>query len=150
MGIRYLHTNIIAKDWRALVTFYTEVFGCELVQPKGEPADEWTDGQTGISGLSMTGARLKLPGSDAMLEILSCEPEGLDSWRPVNRPGLGHLAFYVDDIEQVLADITAHGGQQVSEVVRHTANGAGTLVTVYACDPEGKGLELHNWNNKKL
>jgi len=150
MGIRYLHTNIIAKDWRALVTFYTEVFGCELVQPKGEPADEWTDGQTGISGLSMTGARLKLPGSDAMLEILSCEPEGLDSWRPVNRPGLGHLAFYVDDIEQVLADITAHGGQQVSEVVRHTANGAGTLVTVYACDPEGNGLELHNWNNKKL
>jgi len=148
MGTRYLHTNIIAKDWRTLVKFYTEVFGCELVQPVGDPGNEWADGQTGICGVSMTGARLKLPGSDAMLEILSCEPEGLDSWRPVNRPGLGHLAFYVDDIEQALADITAHGGQQVGEVVRHTTNGAGTLIKVYACDPEGNVLELQNWCNK--
>jgi len=148
MGTRYLHTNIIAKDWRALAAFYTEVFGCEPVQPDGEPSGEWTDGQTGICGVSMRGARLKLPGSDAMLEILSCEPEGLDSWRPVNRPGLGHLAFYVDDIGQTLADITARGGQQVSEVVRRTAEGAGTLITVYACDPEGNGLELQNWCNQ--
>jgi predicted enzyme related to lactoylglutathione lyase len=147
MGIRYLHTNIIAKDWRALAAFYIEVFGCEPVQPGGEPVDE-SDGQTGICGMRMTGARLKLPGSDAMLEILSCEPEGLDSWRPVNRPGLGHLAFYVDDIEQTLADITARGGQQVSEVVRHTASEGGTLITVYACDPEGNGLELQNWCKK--
>ncbi|MGI5919945.1 MAG: VOC family protein [Christensenellales bacterium] len=147
MGIRYLHTNIIAKDWRALAAFYIEVFGCEPVQPGGEPVDE-SDGQTGICGMRMTGARLKLPGSDAMLEILSCEPEGLDSWRPVNRPGLGHLAFYVDDIEQTLADITAHGGQQVSEVVRHTASEGGTLITAYACDPEGNGLELQNWCKK--
>ena len=148
MGTRYLHTNIIAKDWRALAAFYIEVFGCELMQPQGEPSDEWTDGQTGICGLSMRGARLKLPGSDAMLEILSCEPEGLDSWRPVNRPGLGHLAFYVDDIEQALADITSHGGQQVSEVVRLMDKRVGTLIKVYACDPEGNGLELQNWCNK--
>jgi len=148
MGTRYLHTNIIAKDWRALAAFYIEVFGCELMQPQGEPSDEWMDGQTGICGLSMRGARLKLPGSDAILEILSCEPEGLDSWRPVNRPGLGHLAFYVDDIEQALADITSHGGQQVSEVVRLMDKRVGTLIKVYACDPEGNGLELQNWCNK--
>ena len=148
MGIRYLHTNIIAKDWKALAAFYIEVFGCDPVQRREEISGECLDGQTGICGMRMTGARLKLPGSDAMLEILSCEPEGLDSWRPVNRPGLGHLAFYVDDIGQALADVAAHGGQQVSEVVRRTAEGAGTLISVYACDPEGNGLELQNWCNQ--
>lgn len=147
MGIRYLHTNIIAKDWRALAAFYTEVFGCEPVLPEEGLSDEWTDGQTGICGMRMTtGARLKLPGSGAMLEILSCEPAGLDTWRPVNRPGLGHIAFYVDNIEKVLADVAAHGGQQVSEVVRRAAKGMGTLTIVYACDPEGNGLELQNWD----
>jgi catechol 2,3-dioxygenase-like lactoylglutathione lyase family enzyme len=145
MGIRFLHTNIIAKDWRALAAFYTDVFGCEPVQPEGTLSGEWTDGRTSLCGMRMTGARLKLPGSDAILEILSCEPAGLDTWRPINRPGLGHIAFYVDNIEQVLADVEAHGGQQVGEVVRCTATGRGTLTTAYACDPEGNGLELQNW-----
>jgi predicted enzyme related to lactoylglutathione lyase len=33
---RYVHTNLIARDWRALAKFYTGVFGCEFVPPAGE------------------------------------------------------------------------------------------------------------------
>src|SRR5678815_5648625 len=27
-GVRYVHTNLIARDWRALARFYEDVFGC--------------------------------------------------------------------------------------------------------------------------
>ena len=33
-GARYGHTNLIAKDWRALASFYQEQFGCTPVPPE--------------------------------------------------------------------------------------------------------------------
>jgi predicted enzyme related to lactoylglutathione lyase len=146
MGVRYVHTNIIAKDWRTLAAFYIAVFGCGLVPPERDLSGGWMDDLTGICSVHLTGAHLSLPGSDATLEIFSYDPQGLDSWRPVNRPGFGHIAFHVDDVEQVLASVTAHGGQPVGEVVRHTVDGMGILTAVYACDPEGNVIELQNWS----
>jgi predicted enzyme related to lactoylglutathione lyase len=29
-GARYVHTNLIARDWRALAGFYQRVFGCSF------------------------------------------------------------------------------------------------------------------------
>jgi predicted enzyme related to lactoylglutathione lyase len=31
MHAKYVHTNLIAKDWKKLAKFYTDVFGCKLV-----------------------------------------------------------------------------------------------------------------------
>jgi predicted enzyme related to lactoylglutathione lyase len=28
---RYVHTNLVATDWRVLASFYQRVFGCEVV-----------------------------------------------------------------------------------------------------------------------
>ena len=33
---KYVHTNLIARDWKRLVRFYFEVFGCE---PEGPERD---------------------------------------------------------------------------------------------------------------
>ncbi len=30
MRARYVHTNLIARDWRTLADFYVGVFGCEI------------------------------------------------------------------------------------------------------------------------
>jgi predicted enzyme related to lactoylglutathione lyase len=32
-GVRYVHTNLIARDWRRLASFYQAVFGCEIAPP---------------------------------------------------------------------------------------------------------------------
>ena len=32
--MRYIHTNIVAKDWRRLADFYIQVFGCTPVPPR--------------------------------------------------------------------------------------------------------------------
>ncbi len=29
-GVRFGHTNLIARDWRGLARFYTKLFGCTL------------------------------------------------------------------------------------------------------------------------
>ena len=33
-GAKYVHTNLIARDWRALAAFYQAVFGCETIPPE--------------------------------------------------------------------------------------------------------------------
>src|SRR4030095_4855614 len=33
-GARFVHTNLIARDWRSLVKFYESVFGCVFVPPE--------------------------------------------------------------------------------------------------------------------
>ncbi len=50
-GARYGHTNLTARDWRALASFYGDVFGCVAVPPEqchvrgpGETAHELIGG----------------------------------------------------------------------------------------------------------
>ncbi len=50
MQARYVHTNLIAEDWRKLAGFYTEVFGCTLVPPERDYAGESLDAGTGLRG----------------------------------------------------------------------------------------------------
>lgn len=147
MNTRYVHTNLIAKDWRALAEFYVSVFGCKLLLPERDLSGEWIDSLTDICGVRIHGAHLQLPGSDATLEIFSYEPEGLDSWRPVNRPGFGHIAFHTDDVDALLEAVLAHGGQSVGDVVVKSIDGVGILTAVYVCDPEGNVVELQNWKH---
>ena len=46
--IRYVHTNIIAKDHKKLIDFYKEVFGCRSIGETRDLRGEWLDKLTGI------------------------------------------------------------------------------------------------------
>ena len=147
-GIRYTHTNVIARDWRALAAFYESVFGCRQVGPERDLSGEWVDSLTAIRGAHVTGAHLLLPGhgeDGPTLEVFAYEPGAPGEPGPVNRPGLGHLAFHVDDVEATLAAVLATGGSTLGEVVHREYPELGTLAAVYARDPEGNILELQNW-----
>jgi len=37
-SMKYAHTNLIARDWRALADFYVAQFGCEVVPPERDYA----------------------------------------------------------------------------------------------------------------
>lgn len=63
--IRYVHTNIVAKDWRALADFYCRVFACEPVLPERNLQGEWLARLTGIEGVTIQGIHLRLPGFGA-------------------------------------------------------------------------------------
>ena len=39
--MKYVHTNIIAQDWKFLSQFYIDVFGCKPVPPERRLSGEW-------------------------------------------------------------------------------------------------------------
>lgn len=148
-GVRYVHTNIVAKEWRGLVAFYIEVFGCRIVPPERDLAGRWLDELTGIQNAHIRGAHLALPGfseGGPTLEIFSYSPEALaPEGSPINRRGLAHIAFHVDDVRAVVAKIKEHGGGLLGSIVEQRYDEIGTLTVAYCSDPEGNYIEVQHW-----
>jgi predicted enzyme related to lactoylglutathione lyase len=145
---KYVHTNLIAQDWRALADFYQRLFGCTPVPPERDIHGAALESATGIAGAALRGMHLRLPGGGAdgpTLEIFSYQAMEARPATAVNRPGFGHLAFLVDSVPAARAEVLAAGGRAVGEVVT-TQIATGARVTwCYVTDPEGNVLELQCW-----
>lgn len=150
MNIKYVHTNIIAKDWRTLSRFYQTVFGCRPVPPERNLRGGWVDGLTGIKGAHITGQHLALPGYEdnkPTIEIFSYNSFA-EGAKEINALGFAHIAFEVDDVALMLEKVKAEGGGQVGELVRTEYPGGVIGTFVYAKDPEGNIVELQSWKPK--
>ncbi|MDF2615291.1 MAG: glyoxalase [Clostridia bacterium] len=147
-NIKYVHTNLIAKDWKKLADFYINVFKCKPVPPERNLSGNWIDSLTGIPDVKIRGMHLSLPGFDngPTLEIFEYYPEFADTdINHINRKGFGHIAFHVDSVEETLKMILAFGGSQLGEVIKKDYREIGILTAVYTTDPEGNFIEIQNW-----
>jgi glyoxylase I family protein len=145
---QFVHTNLIARDWRALVAFYKDVFGCRPVPPERDLAGPWLDEATGLHDTRIRGMHLRLPGcGDAgpTLEIFQYDRQLPPTPSAPHRPGLGHIAFAVEDVSAACDAIVAAGGGMVGEIVAVDIPGAGAIVFAYATDPEGNIIEVQQW-----
>lgn len=145
---RYVHTNIIAKDYQKLVNFYKEVFHCKSIGETRDLRGEWLDRLTGIHGAHILGEHLCLTGYEQdhpTLEIFSYDTVE-DSCNQINRQGIAHLAFEVDDVEETLGLLLEKGGSQIGDLVKTTYEDGRNAVFVYAADPEGNIIELQSWS----
>lgn len=148
MKIRYVHTNIISRDWRALADFYIKVFGCRELSPKRNLKGEWVDRLSAIENSHITGVHLLLPGwrdDGPTLEIFSYDANEDDGNRFINKEGYGHIAFAVEDVRRCLDQVITHGGSQVGELIDGYVEGVGLITLVYAQDPEGNIIEIQKW-----
>jgi predicted enzyme related to lactoylglutathione lyase len=148
MGIKYVHTNIIARDWKKLSDFYIEVFGCRPVYPERDLSGEWIEKMTDIENVRIRGMHLSLPGYEngPTLEIFQCDPESPE-YGPskVNKQGFRHIAFHVDNVEEVLEKAMKYGGQKVGGLIEKQYETLGLLTAIYIADPEGNIVEIQNW-----
>lgn len=147
-NIKYVHTNLIAKDWRRLSEFYIKALDCKPVSPERDLSGDWIEKVTEIKDVKVKGMHVTLPGYEngPTLEIFEYNPENLNNNLPqISKQGLGHIAFHVDDVEEVLADVIKHGGASYGEVITKQYPELGLLTVVYARDPEGNFIELQNW-----
>jgi catechol 2,3-dioxygenase-like lactoylglutathione lyase family enzyme len=148
-GARYGHTNLIADDWRSLSAFYRDVFGCEPVPPERDYAGRDLERGTAVSGASLRGVHMRLPGygdSGPTLEIYTYGQNQPAGERNANRAGFGHIAFAVDDVDQARRAVLVGGGTALGEIVT-TATRDGRRVTwCYVRDPEGNIVELQAWS----
>jgi predicted enzyme related to lactoylglutathione lyase len=148
---RYVHTNLIAKDWRMLAAFYTQVFGCVLVPPERDYQNAQLDALTGLRNAHLRGAHLRLPGwgkdddSGPTLEIFNYAELAERETKAIHQPGFGHIAFAVDDVAAARETVLARGGAVVGEVVVLTTATGARLTVCYVTDPEGNAIELQRW-----
>ena len=114
------NVGIVLDDLKAAIAFFVEL-GLEL---EGEMTVEgsWVDRVVGLDGVRNDIAMLRTPDGHGRLELIkfhappatTAEPNA-----PVNTLGIRRIMFAVDDIEDVLARLQAHGGELVGEVVQY-------------------------------
>ena len=61
-GARYVHTNLIARDWQRLARFYQDVFGCVPVPPERNLSGAEMEAGTGVPAARLRGMHMRLPG----------------------------------------------------------------------------------------
>jgi len=147
--MKYVHTNLISKDWKALAGFYIQVFDCKMILPQRDLSGNWLDKATNVKNAHIKGAHLRLPGygkKGPTLEIFQYD-EQEDQANPIpNRLGFGHIAFEVADVAAVLDQALKLGGQAFGTITSKEVESVGTLTFVYLKDPEGNIIELQNWD----
>ncbi|MBE6905137.1 MAG: VOC family protein [Ruminococcaceae bacterium] len=149
---RYVHTNIIAKDASKLINFYKTVFHCQSINETRDLRGAWLDRLTGLNEAHITGEHLLLPGYGEdypTLEIFSYETLKDSTSVEINRPGIAHIAFEVDNVEATLKEIISAGGSSVGELVTAPYPDGLEAIFVYAKDPEKNIIELQSWRKTK-
>jgi predicted enzyme related to lactoylglutathione lyase len=145
---RYGHTNLIARDWRAVAAFYERVFGCERVPPERDYSGNDLERGTGVPASTLQGVHLRLPGfgpAGPTLEIYSYSVEA-DSVTPqVNRPGFAHIAFVVPDVHAAQREVLSNGGSIVGDIVTLETTTGARVTWCYVRDPEANIVELQSW-----
>jgi predicted enzyme related to lactoylglutathione lyase len=150
---RFVHINIVAHNWQRVADFYQQVFGCTPVPPERHLAGPWIDAATGIPATEIRGVHLRLPGCGEhgpTLEVFQYNRSESGSSPVVNRLGLAHMAFAVDNVEAARDAVVQAGGRTVGEVVTRTIAGAGNITFVYVTDPEGNIIELQHWSSREV
>ncbi|MFC6881349.1 MULTISPECIES: VOC family protein [Actinomadura] len=112
---------IVVDDLRAAVAFFTEL-GMEL---EGEAQVEgvWADRTVGLDGVRSEIAMMRTPDGHGKLELTryrapeASAPEPHDP--PPNTLGLHRVMFAVDDIDDTVARLRAHGAELLGEVARY-------------------------------
>lgn len=142
---RFAHTNIVAADWHRLADFYVSVFGCEYIPPERNLSGNDFERGVGVPDARLRGIHVRLPGygSDGpTLEIFQYDPLPERPATAVNRPGLAHIAFAVDDLEHAREAVIAAGGRAVGDIVTTPVGDGRSVSWCYLTDPEGNIIEL--------
>jgi predicted enzyme related to lactoylglutathione lyase len=149
LSAKYAHTNLIARDWRRLADFYTQVFGCVPVPPERDFSGDLLEAGTNLPQAHLHGMHLRLPGwgeGGPTLELFEYEPPALPHLPAVNLPGFGHIAFQVEDVPQACQAVLAAGGHEFGKIVTMAIATGAKVTWVYMTDPEENLIELQSWS----
>lgn len=144
---KFVHTNLVALDWRRLARFYEEVLGCVPVPPERNLSGSDYERGTGVLGARARGLHLLLPGhgpDGPTLEIFQYARVESSVPAAVNRPGFGHVAFSVSSVQEARERFLQAGGSSVGDVVQTSISPETVVTWCYLRDPEGNIVELQS------
>jgi catechol 2,3-dioxygenase-like lactoylglutathione lyase family enzyme len=112
------HVGIVVDDLAAAIAFFAEL-GLEL---EGEAPVEgrWVDKINGIDDVRVDITMMRTPDGHGRVELTKFRTPAAVSAVPENAPpntlGLRSIMFAVDDIDDVVARLRAHGAELVGEL----------------------------------
>jgi len=122
MTIRRMdNVGVVVSDLAAAIAFFVEL-GLEL---EGQAAVEgrWADRVVGLDGVRVDVAMMRTPDGHGRLELMKFHSPAAVSAEPKNAPantlGIRRIMFAVEDSEDVLARLRAHGAELVGELAKY-------------------------------
>jgi catechol 2,3-dioxygenase-like lactoylglutathione lyase family enzyme len=114
------HIGVVVNDLDAAKAFFLD-FGLE-VEGEGEVEGEWVDQVVGLNNVKSTIVVLRTPDGGANIELIKYykpldEREVQQAYS--NTPGIRNIAFEVDDIEAVVAELNEKGYNTFGEVQQY-------------------------------
>lgn len=115
------NVGIVVDDLAAAIAFFVEL-GLEL---EGEARVEggWVDSVVGLDDVQVDVAMMQIPDGHSRLELMRFErPEAATTERgdaPANALGIRRIMFVVEDIEDVLARLQAHGARLIGDLAQY-------------------------------
>ncbi len=140
MRIRRIdHVDIVVNDLAAAKAFFLDL-GLEL-EGEAELEGEWLDEVIGLKDARSAIVYLRPPGGGTGIELSKfyapSDEHGIEK-ASMSTPGIRHIAFVVEDIEDMVAKLKKRGAETFSEVKRYEDS----YKLCYVRGPEGIILEL--------
>ena len=137
----FSHIGVCVSDLERSSRFYRDALGFEQVGSH-HIGDEFASLME-VPGVDLDSVMLARDGVTVeLLGFRSPGHVGEAERRPMNRLGLTHLSFLVDDVDAVASAVEGAGGVLIGGT-RTTLDVAGvTLDFVYCTDPDGTRIEL--------
>lgn len=112
---------IVVDDLDAAVEFFTEL-GMAL-EGRGQIEGLWADRTVGLDGVRSDIAMMRTPDGHSKLELTKYHAPAAPGAKPENAPsntlGLHRVMFTVDDIDDTIARLSAHGAELLGEVAQY-------------------------------
>lgn len=148
MGVTgILHTGLTVSDLDRSIAFYRDLLGLELItqwdssQPYLRTVVGYPDAELRIALLRLPQGGAGVPGHH--LELLEYrQPRGARGDANTYNPGNAHVAFMVEDLDAIYAELRAKGVRFKSAPVEITHGRNKGAKAVYLFDPDDITLEL--------
>jgi catechol 2,3-dioxygenase-like lactoylglutathione lyase family enzyme len=114
------HVGVVVENLAAAVAFFVEL-GLEL-EGEATVEGEWVDQLLGLDGVRADIATMRTPDGQGRVELSTFHTPVATSIAPrvpVNTLGIPRLTFVVDDVDDVLGRLHAHGAELVGEVAQY-------------------------------
>ena len=115
------NVGIVVDDLEAALAFFVEL-GMEL-EGTAQIAGRWADRTVGLDGVRSDIAMMRTPDGHSKLELTKYHTPAASDAEPRNPPpntlGLHRVMFAVDDIDDTIARLRAHGAELLGEVAQY-------------------------------
>ena len=135
----FVHIGLVVEDLDETVRFLG-LLGLDCSE-SGVLGGEWIDRIIGLENVTVEVVMARGPDGSDVFEVVrfhSPSAGAQEATAAVNRPGLRHVAFKVDDVRGVVDRVREAGWETVGEIVDFE----NTFLLCYVRGPEGLIVEL--------